>query len=265
MRFRPATVAFVSCTTALSASVIPAAAGAADRAAVDETTFSHVVVNGGKDIVLGLTTKKTVTITWTATDPDGVAQSWAYLWHGPNTDDADGILPQYPFAAGACPVSPTDPTTSTCTVSFAVDAARDFDDNALAGTWKVLAGAQDNHDGWTETDVAGTARFKRNAKVTVNASPEPVRKGRTVTVTGKLTRANWESGTYTGYQGQSVRLQFRKKGSTTYTTLKTLTTGSHGTLRTTTKATADGYFRFLFPDTTTTGPATAAGDFVDVR
>ncbi|MGW0585496.1 hypothetical protein ACWD25_58760, partial [Streptomyces sp. NPDC002920] len=141
----------------------------------------------------------------------------------------------------------------------------DFDHNGLAGTWKVLAGAQDANDDWTEIDVAGTAQFKRYAKVTVNASPEPVKKGRTVTVTGKLTRANWESGTYTGYQGRSVQLQFRKKGSTTYTTLKTITSGSHGTLKTTTTARTDGYFRFLFTGTATTGPSTAAGDFVDVR
>ncbi|MGQ4375869.1 hypothetical protein ACN6K9_005675 [Streptomyces sp. SAS_267] len=139
MRVRPATAAAFLATT-LSASVIPAAAQAADGAAPSDTTFSNVVVNGGKDVVLGLATKKTVTIAWTATDPDGVVASWAYLWHGPNTDDADGRLPTYP-PAGTCTVSPTDRTTSTCTVSFGVDAKRDFDDNGLAGTWKVLAEA----------------------------------------------------------------------------------------------------------------------------
>ncbi|MFG3292643.1 hypothetical protein ACGF3G_28035 [Streptomyces sp. NPDC048179] len=264
MRIRPA-VAAVSLATALSASVVPAAtAHAADRAASGPTVFSDVVVNGGKDIVLGLTTKKTVTITWTATDPDGIGASWAYLWHGPNTDDEDGILGAYP--AGTCEVPAiANPTTADCTVSIAVDAARDLDHNGLAGRWNVLAGAQDRTDDWTEIDVAGTASVKRLAKVAVNASPEPVKKGRTVTVTGKLTRANWSSGSYTGYQGQSVKLQFRKKGSTTYTTLKTVTTGSGGTLRTTTKAKADGYFRYVFTGSATTGPATAAGDFVDVR
>ena len=265
MGIRPAIVVVsLSLATALSAAVIPAAAQAAGRAAPSDTTFSNVVVNGGKDIVLGLTTRKTITITWTATDPDGVDASWAYLWHGPNTDDADGNLPSYP-PPGTCTVSPSDPTTSTCEVSIGVDAARDFDHNGLAGTWNVLAGAQDANDDWTEIDAAGTAQFKRYAKVTVNASPEPVKEGRTITVTGKLTRANWESGTYTGYQDRSVELQFRKKGSTTYTTLKTITSGSHGTLKTTTKARTDGYFRFRFTGTATTGPSTAAGDFVDVR
>lgn len=262
MRIRSA-VAAVSCATALSAAMIPAAQ-AASRAEPSDTTFSNVVVNGGKDIVLGLTTRKTVTITWTATDPDGILASWAYLWHGPNTDDADGYLPLYP-PNGTCAVSASDPTTQTCKVSIGVDAARDFDHNGLAGPWHVLAGAQDTNDDWTEIDEAGSALFKRYGKVTVNASPEPVKKGRTITVSGKLSRANWESGSYTGYEGRPVKLQFRKKGSTTYTTLKTITSGSHGALKTTTKAVRDGYFRFVFAGTTTTGPATAAGDFVDVR
>ncbi|WP_051740741.1 hypothetical protein [Streptomyces xylophagus] len=263
MRMRP-TVAVTFLTATLSVSVLPATAHAADTAAADDTTFSNVVVNGGKDIVLGLTTRTTVTITWTARDPEGVAASWAYLWHGPNTDDADGVLPLYP-PAGTCVVSPADPTTSTCKVNLAVDAVRDFDHNGLAGAWKVLAGAQDTKDGWTEIDAAGTANFKRYAKLTVNASPEPVKKGRTITVTGKLTRADWGSGTYTGYKGRPVQLQFRKKGSSTYTALKTVTSGVGGTLKTTTKAKTDGYYRFVFTGTSTTGPSTATGDFVDVR
>ena len=263
MRIRPA-VAIAFLTATLSASMLPATAQAAAGSAADDTTFSNVVVNGGKDIVLAPTTRKTFTITWTAHDPEGVVASWAYLWHGPNTDDADGVLPLYP-PAGTCAASPADPTTSTCKVSLAVDAARDFDHNGLAGAWKVLAGAQDGTDEWTEIDVAGTANFKRYAKVTVNASPEPVKKGRTITVTGKLTRADWENGTYTGYRGRPVQLQFRKKGSSVYTTLKTVTSGVGGALRTTTKAKTDGYFRFVFTGTPTTGPSTAAGDFVDVR
>ncbi|MFH8391454.1 hypothetical protein [Streptomyces sp. NPDC018036] len=263
MRVRPAaTTAFLA--TVLSASALPAAAHAADLSSPGDTTFSKVVVNGGKDIVLGLTTRKTVTITWTVKDPDGVAASWAYLWHGPDTDDADGRLPAYP-PAGTCTVSPTDRTTSTCAVSFGVDAARDLHHNGLAGTWKVLGEAQDANDDWTDVDAAGTAPIKRYARITVNASPEPVKAGRTITVTGRLTRANWESGTYTGYAGRPVRLEFRKKGSSVYTALKTVTSSGDGTLRTTVKARTDGSFRFVFTGTPTTGPATAAGDFVDVR
>jgi hypothetical protein len=62
-----------------------------------------------------------------------------------------------------------------------------------------------------------------------------------------------------------VKLQFRKKGSSTYTTLKTIKTTSTGTLKTTTTATADGYYRYSFAGTTTTPGVSAAGDYVDVQ
>ncbi|MFJ8111649.1 hypothetical protein [Streptomyces sp. NPDC096132] len=263
MRTRSA-VAAMSVVTALSVSVTPMAAHAASPAAEADAVFSNVSVNGGKDVVLGLTTRKTVTISWTATDPDGILASWSYLYNGPNVDDMNGYLPHYP-PPGDCTPTSAARTTVNCTLSFGVDAARDFRKNILAGVWKMPGAVQDSGDDWTEIDVIGTGRFKRAGKVTVNASPEPVKKGRTITVTGKLTRANWESRTYTGYQGQAVKLQFRKKGSSTYTTLKTITTGSGGKLRTTTKATGDGYYRFVFAGTGTTGPSTAAGDYVDVR
>ncbi|MER5603781.1 hypothetical protein [Streptomyces sp. NPDC002265] len=106
---------------------------------------------------------------------------------------------------------------------------------------------------------------QRLSKLTVNAAPEPVKKNKTLTITGSLTRANWDTGKYAGYTGQKVKLQFRKKGSNTYTTLKTVTTDSHGNLKTTYKATADGYWRYSFAGTSTTPAVSAAGDYVDVR
>ncbi|MER7839336.1 hypothetical protein ABTY98_26520 [Streptomyces sp. NPDC096040] len=41
-----------------------------------------------------------------------------------------------------------------------------------------------------------------------------------------------------------MKLQFRKKGSSTYTTLKTIKSSSMGALKTTTTATVDGYYRY---------------------
>ena len=62
-----------------------------------------------------------------------------------------------------------------------------------------------------------------------------------------------------------MKLQFRKKGSSTYSTLKTITADSAGNLRTTTTATVDGYYRFSFAGNSTTSAVSAAGDFVDVQ
>ena len=111
----------------------------------------------------------------------------------------------------------------------------------------------------------GTTTVRRLAKLTVDASPEPVVKGRTITVTGRLTRANWDGANFTGYGNQSVKLQFRKNGSSAYTTVKTIRTAANGDLKTTVTATVDGFFRYVSAATATTSDGFAAPDFVDVR
>jgi hypothetical protein len=75
----------------------------------------------------------------------------------------------------------------------------------------------------------------------------------------------WDDNAYHGYADQSVKLQFRKAGTSTYTTVKTVTTSSTGTLRSTVTASADGYWRYAFAGTTTTASAKAAGDYVDTK
>ncbi|WP_330458554.1 hypothetical protein [Streptomyces sp. NBC_00820] len=111
----------------------------------------------------------------------------------------------------------------------------------------------------------GTAQVKRAAKVTVNASPEPVVKGKRLAVTGRITRADWVRHTYTGFGGKAAKLQFRKAGTSTCSTVKTVSADSAGSLKTTVTAAADGYLRWTFGETSTTGGATAAGDYVDVK
>jgi hypothetical protein len=99
-------------------------------------------------------------------------------------------------------------------------------------------------------------------KLTVNAAPEPVKKGKTITVTGAPTRANWDAGKYSSYGNQSVKLQFKKKGATAYSTVKTSTAG---VLRTAVTASVDGACRYSFAGTTTIPAVNATGDYVDVR
>ncbi|MFF7359131.1 hypothetical protein ACFZA1_42090 [Streptomyces filipinensis] len=54
-------------------------------------------------------------------------------------------------------------------------------------------------------------KIKRYAELaTTQATPEPVTKGKTLTVTGTLTRADWNTNTYTGFAAQKVALQFKK-------------------------------------------------------
>ncbi|WP_328318142.1 calcium-binding protein [Streptomyces sp. NBC_00388] len=295
MRIR-ATVAAVTGALALSALVVPAAAqadgthgvgptaiprsvfqhtapsGAKVRAALvaGDPKISSVTVNSGKDIVLGTTVAKTITASVTATHSTGIQDAVIYLWHGSNIDtDVDGYLgPDVDDdSTQIAKCTAVNATTSTCKVSFKVDPRSQYDlyKNSLAGTWKVAAAVLAKDGSSTENTAYKSQHVQRASTQTVNAAPEPVKKGKTITVTGKLARANWETYKYAGYTGQPVKLQFRKKNSNTYTTVKTLKTNGTGNLSTTVKAVEDGYWRFNFAGTTTTPAAIAAGDFVDVK
>ncbi|WP_225824531.1 hypothetical protein [Streptomyces naphthomycinicus] len=296
MRIR-ATVAAVSGALALSAFVVPAAqaadGGSSHRAEIDrilaqhasgksgftataraegdlDVTFSRFAID--KAIKVGTTNRVYAKVSYTLThgadvdiDSDSFF-SFPLVYRGSSTTPDNvlgGIEPATCVAATA--------TTATCKGEILIDPRETDADmrlrNDQAGTWKGAGIAFDieSEKEALQVDGLGTTLVQRNSTLTVNAAPEPVRKGKTLTVTGKLSRANWEDHKYHGYTGQSVKLQFRKKGSSTYTTLKTLRTDSTGNLRTTVKATADGYFRYSFAGTSTTPAVSAAGDFVDVK
>ncbi|MFF4271093.1 hypothetical protein [Streptomyces sp. NPDC001536] len=266
-----ATLAVVSAVTgalALTALAVPAAQAA--TTAGPAVTFSALKVNSGKNIVVGTTTQVTVTATYTVTKPATLAassfQTGPVLYRGDtlgmNSDDL--LLGDDP---GTCTASSSTVLTCTAKIEFRPDATDEDGDlvNSEAGTWKLGALAADENGGLTWQGGLGTTHLQRKSTLTVNASPEPVRKGRTITVTGKLSRANWESNKYAGYATQPVKLQFRKKGSTTYTTVKTIKSSSTGTLSTTVTASVDGYYRYSFAGTTTTPAVSATGDYIDVQ
>ncbi|MEI5099300.1 calcium-binding protein [Streptomyces sp. PmtG] len=259
MRIRT-TVAAVSGAVVLSALAVPAAQAADSQKG--HTKITKVVVNGGKDIVLGTSTKQFV-ITVTGTDPKGIKEAMAFVWHGKKYDPEylDGLL--FPRSDPKC--TKVSATKSTC--KAVIKANPRHLDNATAGKWKVMAallakGSAQNH---VIKDTYKTVGVKRAAKLTTNAAPEPVKKGETITVSGALTRANWETSSYAGYLGQPVKLQFKAAGASSYTTVKTVTSGAKGKLTSTVKASADGTFRYVFAGTSTTPAVTSAGDAIDVR
>ncbi|WP_405840479.1 hypothetical protein [Streptomyces sp. NBC_01518] len=288
MRIRVAATAIVSGAVVLSALALPVAAQAAERPgaaaklssfasksvhskavqprdSLGSTKFSHAVINGGKDIVLGTTGTKSVTVTYTATNASGIALTEAFLWQGTDSSTTDGITGGLGTDDDPACTETATQGTYTCKAVFNIHPATDMKDNGVAGTWKLFLGAWDLYANASYNDDVATAAIKKASTLTANATPEPVKKGKTITVTGKLARANWSTGKYAGYVSQPVKLQFRKKSSSTYTTLKTIKTNSTGVLKTTTKATVDGYYRYVFAGTATTAAATAPGDFVDVR
>lgn len=250
-----AAVGGLTAPTALANSA-PAAPAAVPASVPTDPVVTGATVNGGKDVVVGTTERKTFTVTVHGSDDSGLQFA-----------DVDLLGP----AVGFYTTDNYCETATACTTTFTVDPHPDpYNENtdlrnANAGRWYVNTLVDTNDGASLLAKNVGGFLLKRAAALTVNAAPEPVVKGGTITVTGKLTRANWDTYRYAGYTGRSVALQFRPKAGDTYTTVKTLTTNGTGNLRTTVKATSDGYWRWSFAGTTTTAPKNATGDFVDVR
>lgn len=134
--------------------------------------------------------------------------------------------------------------------------------NADAGPWTsavyVTWGSQNTNDDGPRFQVL------RAARLSTNATPEPVRTGKTLTVRGTLTRANWEILHYAGYARRHVELQFRPSGGT-YAKATTVTGDGHGKVTAKVTATRDGCYRFVFRGSSTTAKVVSAPDCVDVR
>ena len=222
----PATAAFVSLRLtasndqggSLRRTVLRALAGPAtlgDETA-GSTKISNLKINGGKPLVAATSGYHEFTATFTATDPSGIAQAGLYLWHG-SYHTPDGLQ----LARTDC--QPVNATTAACTAYvYLWDVRYALASNALAGAWKaeVWATAKDG-TGFTDRRAAGTLTFKRHTKLTADATPEPVKKGKTVTVWGTLTRADWSTWSYKPFAAQTVSAQWAKINTSAWGTVKT--------------------------------------------
>ncbi|MGC9541758.1 hypothetical protein [Streptomyces sp. UG1] len=254
-----------------------AASRAAGKPYSLNVSFSNLKI--AKAVKVGTTNHVATTVTYTLThgaDVDITARDFvtdALIYRGSATAPDNMLYGNKPAKCTA-----TSATTAQCKGTIDVYPGDDELRNSDAGTWRAAAEATafngqnpagETFDitkvGYKKHSGLGTTLMQRYSKLTVNASPEPVKKGKPITVTGKLSRANWEDNKYHGYVGQPVKLQFRMKNSSTYTTVKTIRTNATGNLKTTVTAAQDGYFRFTFAGTTTTPAVKATGDFVDVR
>ncbi|MFJ7077829.1 DUF5707 domain-containing protein [Streptomyces sp. NPDC098781] len=260
MRVR-ATVAALCGALACTALVAPAAQATGVTANTADTKITHVSVNNGNNVVVNRIQKKSFPVTVTVKDPSGVQKMWVELWHGTDRAHADGRLAG--VAPGTC--ERVDAATSTCDFTVVADTRTNLRKNYLAGTWKVRAVAVMGDGDDFRQDVIGTARVQRATQLWIDASPEPVRKGRPLEATGQLTIANWETGTNVGYVGQSVNLQYRKASSGPFTNLKAAKSGSKGWLKTSATAKDDGFYRFVFLGTSSTSAAGSSLDFVDAK
>jgi hypothetical protein len=183
--------------------------------------------------------------------------------HGATSVTVDNVRTR----AGACDswsgsLTKVDARTFGDDFAAPADMFADHGGNDCAGPWRVTFTAKGT--GGKDTATA-TYSARRQARITrLNASPEPVRKGAKVTVTGKLERASWDDGRYHGYAGRTAELQFKTVGGS-YRTVKEVVGSSTGTYRATATQKVKGCWRLVFRGSATTTSATVAGDCVAVR
>ncbi|MEU8971775.1 hypothetical protein AB0D11_21320 [Streptomyces monashensis] len=276
MRIR-ATVAALTGALALTALAVPAAQAAADSGTpyTLDASFSHLSI--AKAVKVGSTNEVSVSYSYTLTHGSTVniaAKDFvtdAFLYHGSYTDTAPELYGDNPATCTA-----TSSTTATCKGSIGIYPSDGDLKNAWAGGWSAAIEAvafngqsQTSPDmskvGFKDQSGLATTLVQRYSKLTTAASATSVTKGRSVTVTGRLTRADWEKHTYNTFGGQSVKLQFRKAGTSTYTTVKTVTTDSSGNLRATAAVSASGYWRYSYAGASTTPGVSATGVYVAAK
>jgi hypothetical protein len=140
--------------------------------------------------------------------------------------------------------------------------------NECAGT-AILTVAVMGTDDTRTTDVSATltvtVQLKRASRFSaLNASPEPVKKGGTVTTKATIQRANWDDHKYHAYAGQPSELQFRTTTGN-YANVKAVTAKTGGKLTGSAKQNVKGCWRYTFAGTSITAPVTAAGDCVAIK
>ncbi|MEU6349071.1 hypothetical protein ABZ896_07065 [Streptomyces sp. NPDC047072] len=232
-------------------------------AAEGGVSFSRVTVNGGKPIVIGVKAEVEVRASFRMT-------TTLRYDYGPTVFPYRGTL-------GNPDTVQSGILTSDCEVVDRAKGICDFEEwlyidptyvdfgNEDAGTWKSAGRVFLPGDAQDIDNLNLPLQLKRATRVTANASPEPVAAGKTITVTGRVTRANWNTHTYQGYAGRTVSLQFKAAGASSYTTVKKVTSSSTGALKTTVKATGSGTWRWTYYGNSTSGAKSSTGDYVAVR
>ncbi|MGW2517224.1 hypothetical protein ACWC09_09360 [Streptomyces sp. NPDC001617] len=156
-------------------------------------------------------------------------------------------------------------TQTTLKVAF----GNDFTDRLPGytdGYWRL------SYAGSTTKDIKGTVSnsLRRNRALTrvkdANASPEPVYKGRTITVKGVLQEHKVGATSWNAYGGKKVQILFRPKGTSTWYLMATVTTKTNGSFSKGFTAKQDGTWVpvFLYPDSKHF-VGEGREDYVDVR
>jgi hypothetical protein len=107
---------------------------------------------------------------------------------------------------------------------------------------------------------------RKKTRLTANAAPEPIRRGATLTVAGRLTHATSVRGVarYTSYQDKTLTISFNPTGPKGATKVATVTTNAEGEYSKKVTQSVDGTWWVSFAGTSNY-VAALKGDHVDVR
>ncbi|WP_237519389.1 hypothetical protein [Streptomyces sp. HUCO-GS316] len=241
------------------------------HAADSDISFSNVVFNNGKPIVVGISAEVEAPLTYTVKSNVTLDSWWVNAYRGTyGTNEYN--LAVFTTRWGCSQSSAGGYTYRDCDETMTIDP-----DNMPGGNgnklvnsdatdWKSVGTAIKKGGGYDTDLLSATVRLQRASRIqNMNASPEPVTKGSPITVTGTVQRANWSLHRYDNYGGRLVKLQFKPAGSSTYTTVKSVTASSTGYLKTTVTASQDGTWRWRYSGNTTTGASNSSTDYVDVN
>ncbi|MFE4695669.1 hypothetical protein ACFRIC_01130 [Streptomyces sp. NPDC056738] len=241
----------------------------AAHAAEGDISFSNVVINNGKPIVVGTSAEVEVPLTYTVKSNVALDDWWVEAYR---SNGSTKYLLAISTTQWSCRTSSAGGYTyRDCDETMTIDpdgmpgGNGGHLVNSDAAVWKTLGTGIKKNGGYDTDLLSATVRLQRASRIqSTNASPEPVAKGKAITVTGTVQHANWSQHRYDNYGGRLVKLQFKPAGSSAYATVKTVTADSAGHLKTTVTASQDGTWRWSYGGNTTTGASNSSGDFVDV-
>jgi len=214
-------------------------------------------------------------------------------------DDADHAIrwavtgDLYPGSAhatwfGACTYTYTGPATLDCpdgTATLDLVGTGSFQGNAMAGAQNAYVYAFDDADGdGRDDDTTLTCDEDGNCSSTSSgrdhvttelsllrrtswgssfSAPETATKGSDLTLSGRLSQADWDTGTNRTFS-TSVKLQFRANGAKKFRTVRTVAAGD-GANTVTVTAKRSGSFRFAYRGDDTHARSISSAQHVVVR
>ena len=229
-----------ACPLVLALSVVATPAHARDCEPV--TLATNAIAAGPSPLAIGTTEVKTLNIAVHVHDP---CSKVIAVQANVDSPREEGV---FDLGSGA-----HDPVSGMSTYGLELDLDPATLFNAEAGAWTARLRAHE-YGKPAASALAPNFSIRRAARLKVQVPADPVAKGTSVTVTGSITRANWEEGRYRSYAGRTVDLQFRTVTGI-FQPVKTVKSDAKGQLSAEIKATQDGCFRLTYGGNRTTGTA----------